>query len=109
MLSSEITINLISGLKKIFEDKLCLVVLYGSVARKEETSDSDIDIAVIIKDDLTESQKKLFIEFMSTMDLQYDRVFSMVDINLEQYNKWGDILPFYRNIKKDGIVLWKAA
>jgi len=43
------------------------------------------------------------------MDLQYDRVFSMVDINLEQYNKWGDILPFYRNIRKDGIVLWKAA
>jgi len=23
--------------------------------------------------------------------------------------KWGRILPFYQNVQKEGIVLWKAA
>ena len=23
--------------------------------------------------------------------------------------RWGDILPFYKNVKEEGIVLWKAA
>ena len=33
------------------------------------------------------------------------------DSDIEQKNmeKWGNILPFYKNIKKEGVVLWTAA
>lgn len=31
------------------------------------------------------------------------------DIEKNMLNKWGDVLPFYKNIKEEGIVLWKAA
>ncbi len=24
-------------------------------------------------------------------------------------NKWGNVVPFYKNIQSEGIVLWKAA
>ncbi len=43
------------------------------------------------------------------MDLRYERVFSIVDIQEENMKKWERILPFYRNIRREGIVLWKAA
>ena len=31
------------------------------------------------------------------------------DIEKANMDKWGDVLPFYKNIKKEGVVLWKAA
>ena len=35
--------------------------------------------------------------------------FRIVDIQEDHMKKWGDVLPFYRNVKEEGIVLWKAA
>lgn len=43
------------------------------------------------------------------MDIRYERVFSIIDIKESSIQKWGDILPFYKNVKEEGIVLWKAA
>ena len=40
--------KLIPGLLNIFHDSINSIILYGSVARGTQTSDSDIDIAVII-------------------------------------------------------------
>ena len=53
--------------------------------------------------------KDRFICWAADMDLRYDRVFSIVDIEKENLQKWGKILPFYQNVQKEGIVLWKAA
>ena len=38
-----------------------------------------------------------------------ERVFSIIDIKESSIKRWGDILPFYKNVKEEGIVLWKAA
>ncbi len=43
------------------------------------------------------------------MDLKYDRVFSIIDIPEERMEKWGKILPFYKNVQEEGIILWKVA
>ena len=109
MISIEMTKSIVDGLIDLFSENLHFIILYGSVARKDDTAESDIDIAVILKDPLNNEQKERFIELMSRLDLMYDRVFSFVDIDLEKYEKWGDILPFYKNIKREGVVLWKAA
>lgn len=42
-------------------------------------------------------------------DLRYDKVFSIIDIQEKNMEKWGSVLPFYQNVQKEGIVLWKAA
>ncbi len=42
------------------------------------------------------------------MDIRHKRVFSIVDIQEENMEKWERIFPFYQNIRK-GIVLWRAA
>ena len=43
------------------------------------------------------------------MNLKYDKVFSVIDIDYSNFVKWSEILPFYKNVNKEGVVLWKAA
>jgi hypothetical protein len=43
------------------------------------------------------------------MNLKYDKVFSVIDIDIDKFSTWETAMPFYRNVKKEGIVLWKAA
>ena len=110
MLSEEMIRDLVNGLQLIFAKNVTQIILYGSVARQEESAESDIDIAVIIIEEIQNPEiRKKFIEWNSEMDLKYNRVFSIVDIEKANMDKWGDVLPFYKNIKKEGVVLWKAA
>lgn len=104
-----IAAELVDGLKAIFNDKLVSVILYGSVARGIETNDSDIDIAIILKDAKKQSAREELINFTVDLDLKYDKVFSVIDIDYDEFLKWENTLPFYKNVKKDGVVLWKAA
>lgn len=109
MLSDNIKEELVRGLTEIFQRNMSAIILYGSVARGEATGESDIDIAIIIKDEMDEQTKKRFISWAADMDIRHERVFSIVDIQEENMKKWERILPFYQNIRKEGIVLWRAA
>ncbi|MFV0344251.1 MAG: nucleotidyltransferase domain-containing protein [Anaerocolumna sp.] len=46
-MNQKITNELVEGLKVIFKNRLIRIILYGSVARGTDTSESDIDIAII--------------------------------------------------------------
>ncbi len=109
MLTTEMTYELISGLVSIFGENIQQIILYGSVARKEETEESDIDIAIILDHGFDSIVRKKFIEWASEMDLKYEKVFSIIDIEKANMDKWGNVLPFYKNIRREGIILWKAA
>ncbi len=109
MLSSAVKNELVQGLLDIFQNNILKIILYGSVARGEAIAESDIDIAIIVKKDMDEITKDKFINWSADMDLRHDRVFSIIDIQEEKIRKWGDILPFYKNVQKEGIVLWEAA
>ena len=84
--------ELIQGLLSILSTQAIQIVLYGSVARGTADPDSDIDIDLIVD-----------------LNLKYDKVFSVVDINQDTYLKWKNVTPFYQNVDREGIVLWKAA
>ena len=45
---AEVFEKLIPGLLNIFHDSVSSIILYGSVARGTQTSESDVDIAVIV-------------------------------------------------------------
>lgn len=108
-MDSVITTELVNGLKDIFNDRLISVILYGSVARGTDIDESDIDIAIILKDAKKQQGMEKLIDLMVDLDLKYDKVFSVIDIDYDEFIKWEEILPFYKNVKKDGMVLWKAA
>lgn len=109
MLLDEMKEELVQGLTAIFQNNISMIILYGSVARNEATNESDIDIAIIIKNEMDNQTKKRLISWAADMDIRYEKVFSIVDIREDNMKKWERVLPFYQNIRKEGIVLWKAA
>ena len=54
MLTDDMQKELISGLLDLFRDYITMIILYGSVARNEATSESDVDIAIVIRKDMDE-------------------------------------------------------
>ena len=109
MLTNAMKADLVHGLTDIFSDNILAIILYGSVARNDNTDDSDIDIAIIVKNEMDDATKERFICWSAELDLRYDRVFSIIDIQEENMEKWGNVLPFYQNVQKEGRVLWQAA
>lgn len=96
----------VEGIKSIVGDNLVRIVLYGSVARGTATEESDIDIAIIVKQEFDIELRDKVVELAVDIDLKYDTVLSIVDIDYNKYLEWQDIMPFYKNIKQEGIVLW---
>ena len=109
MLSDEMREELVQGLTDIWGNNISMIILYGSVARGDATEESDVDIAIVVRSQMDDGTKGRFLSWAADMDIRYERVFSIVDIQESNMKKWEDVLPFYRNVKKEGIVLWKAA
>lgn len=109
MLLDDMREELVRGLISIFQNNISMIILYGSMARNEATDESDIDVAIIVKNQMDNDTKRQFVSWVADMDIRYERVFSIVDIQESNMMKWEKVLPFYQNIRKEGIVLWKAA
>lgn len=109
MLSDEMREELVQGLTDIFRNNISMIILYGSVARGDATQESDIDIAIVVRSQMDDATKRHFLSWAADIDIRYERVFSIVDIQESNMKKWEDVLPFYQNVKKEGIILWKAA
>lgn len=101
--------DLTTGLNAIYGNTLVQVILYGSVARNTNTVESDIDIAILLNIGSAKDYEDALLDFIVDMNLKYNKVFSIIDIDIMEFKKWEDTLPFFKNVKKDGVVLWKAA
>lgn len=98
--------DLVSSLCDIFQDNLKAVILYGSYARGTQTDDSDMDIAVVLQKDIEESDHERMIDAIVDLELEYNIVLSVVVVKADEYSAWGQKLPFFNNIQKEGIKLW---
>lgn len=105
---SEMLQRLIPGLLNIFHGSINRIILYGSVARGTQTSESDIDIAVIVKD-YTQDMHDTMTDFVVDLELEFDKVLSVLLIDYGKFKEWENVMPFYKNVKKEGIQLWPAA
>ena len=97
--------ELVPGLVDIFHDSILSITLYGSVARGTQTEESDIDIAVIVKSYTREMHDRMT-DLVVDLELEYDRVLSVILIDYDKFKEWEHVMPFYKNLKRDGIVLW---
>ena len=100
--------DMINSLEQIYGDLMSEIILYGSYARGEETEESDVDIAIILFEKAPKETNDKMINCVASYELKCDKVLSVIDIDYEKFNKWKNHLPFYKNICKDGIVLWKS-
>ena len=101
--------ELVHGLLSILSTQMIQIVLYGSTARGNADADSDIDIAIFVSDRLTSRQEDQLSDLIVDLNLKYNKVFSVVDIDQQTYLKWRNVTPFYQNVDREGIILWKAA
>lgn len=91
--------------RKILEDhyreRFAGLILYGSMARGESDSDSDIDLLVLLKgsfDHLLELRK--IIDLLDPVQLESDYFISAKPAALDEYETGS--INLYRNAKRDG-------
>jgi predicted nucleotidyltransferase len=89
----------------IYGDAVIGVFLYGSYARGDYEQDSDIDIVAIVKGERRVLQDKLRLiwELSTDIGLEYDTVVSPTVISYDEFEAYKEILPYYRNIAKEGL------
>ncbi len=91
----------------LFEDKLRNLILYGSFARGDFDSESDIDFMLLIdlpQEELAKYRREIN-KLSSFLSLDYNIT---VSIKLKDYNivsQYKDSVPFYENVLNEGILI----
>lgn len=101
---AEILSKLRSRLEAIYKERLVSLVLFGSQARKEATSDSDIDVLIVLSGelDVPEERKKLS-EFLAALCLEYETVITCIWTEMQDWQSRQS--PLFLNIKREGIAV----
>lgn len=104
---NKITGQIIEAYRDIYGQAIKTIVMYGSFARGDFDNESDIDFAAIVEGKRQALQKQLekVWDKASDIGLEYDAVVSPVVIPYEEFIKYKDKLPYYRNIDKEGIIV----
>ena len=92
--------ELVTGILEIMKPFVVQIILYGSVARGTDTEESDVDVAVLIKGGLDKDMEDRISDFIVDMNLKYDKVFSVIDIDYDTFCKWKGVTPFYQNVTR---------
>lgn len=98
-----------SSMKSIYGDKLKEILLYGSYARGDYDKESDIDLMVLVDEEekeLKEYEEELN-NIISDIGYKYMIVLSLVDLSFNKFNYWVDVVPYYKNVRNQGVILYE--
>lgn len=100
--------NFSEDVKEIFGDRLSKIILYGSYARGDFRENSDVDIMILVRipdeEEIRKCEKKLY-DMVFDIQMETEIDISPIVKNEEHFEYWVDTLPFYRNVRDEGIVL----
>ena len=88
-----------------FGESLAKVILYGSYARGDYNDQSDIDVMVLVAlpdSEIKQSENRIY-DGAFELELKYGKVLSPVIRNQNMFEYWSDTLPFYQNIRTEGV------
>ena len=87
--------------------KLTKVIVYGSYARGDYNSSSDVDVMILVKMSDNEIKKIENQVYDLAFDIEMDTGVDISPIikNEEQYEYWLDTLKFYKNIHEEGAIV----
>lgn len=99
--------DFVKDVQIILGNRLKKIMLYGSYARGDYNKSSDIDIMI-----LTDLTNKEIVKYSNQIwemcaDIEIDKgiVISPLIRNIENFESWLDVKPFYMNIVNEGVVL----
>ena len=92
-------------LRKLLGSSLSKVILYGSYARGDNHDFSDVDLMILVK--MSDSEIKRIENDVYDIALEIETGIDISPIikNEAQYEYWVDTLPFYRNVRDEGVVI----
>ena len=97
-------------IEKIFSASLRKIILYGSYARGDYNSNSDIDIMILtslLDTEIKKIENEVY-DIAFEFEMRNEVIISINIKNEEHFNYWLGALPYYDNVKKEGIILWDS-
>lgn len=93
---------------QLYGTRLSQIILYGSYARGDNTDESDMDIMIVLDCSADEIRKyrKLTAQMASEISLNQEVFLSISLRDSADFKKKVDFLPYYRNIAKEGVVIY---
>lgn len=89
--------------KRRFGCPIDAAYLYGSYARGDYHGDSDVDILLTVPTDDLAGLRKIAASVTSQLSLRHDVTVSVAIKPTAQLKRYGDTLPYFRNVLKEGI------
>lgn len=104
---NKLTDDIVKEYRRVYGKAIDSILLFGSYARGDEDEESDIDIVAIVHGErlMLQEQLKSIWDSSAEIGLENDVVISPAVIPYTEYTKYKDILPYYRNISKEGLVI----
>lgn len=95
----------VSAIRTCLGDSIKSVILYGSYARGDYNDSSDIDVMILVDVDDKDIHRieNIFYDLAFDSELKYGKCLSPVIKNVDSFDYWSDTLPFYKNVKKEGV------
>ena len=104
---SNIIQDFAKSVRKMLGNSLDSVIVYGSYARGDYSELSDVDVMLLVS--LREEDIKKISDQISDLAfdfmMKYGVDISPVITNIDHFNYWVDNLPYYRNIRDEGVRL----
>lgn len=103
----EVFYELLNKIKVILGNRIKKILLYGSYARGDYNKSSDIDIMILT--DLNSQEINSYSNeiWEKCADIEIDKgiVITPLIRNIEEFEAWQDVKPFYMNIVNEGVLL----
>lgn len=105
---NQITAEVRQNMQNVLGDKLHKIILYGSYARGDYDSESDIDMMVLA--DVPENElgnyRKQINRVASKIGLANDIMITIALKDRRFFESHQEILPFYRNVANEGVPIY---
>lgn len=100
-----IIVQLCEKLEKLFPKEQFDVILFGSYARNEADDGSDIDVMFLVDSSRQTIQEKHWQigEAAAEMLMEFGIVVSPIVENRAYYQANADLLPFFKNVQREGV------
>jgi len=101
---SNIIKEMVKCYREVYGRDIVDIVLYGSYARGDYNDGSDLDIVAVVegsRKDLQDKLKKVW-EVSAELGLENDIIVSPTVIPYDEFEKYKQTLPYYRNIAEEG-------
>jgi predicted nucleotidyltransferase len=88
---------------KMYKGKIKKVILYGSFVRGESTSDSDIDVLVVVDTSLNPFEvRESLSDLLFDILLEKGELVSVIAVPEQLFESYNS--PFILNVKKEGVL-----